>query len=134
MQNDEHAIRALVSDWHMASADGDVQRLAELMSEDVIFLAPGQVPMQGRDAFINAFKEGMKHYRIEAHGEVQEVSASGDLAYCRTQLSVVVTPHREGMPMRRYGYALSVLRRQPGGGWVIVRDANMLTAEPANLA
>ena len=130
MQNDEQVIRMLVNEWQSASADGNVQRLAELMAEDVIFLTPGQAPMYGRQAFMDAFQEGMKHYRIESQGEIKELHISDDLAYCWTQLTVTVTPYREGLPMRRSGNALSILRKHPDSGWVIVRDANMLTAEP----
>lgn len=130
MQYDEQAIRSLVSEWQTAAADGDLQRLGELMAEDVIFLSPGQAPMRGRQAFMEAFQEGMKHYRIESEGEIKELHITDDLAYCWTHLTVTVTPHREGRPMRRSGNALSILRKRPEAGWVIVRDANMLTAEP----
>jgi uncharacterized protein (TIGR02246 family) len=131
MQSDEQAIRALVDDWQSAAADGDLQRLQQLMAEDVIFLTPGQPPMRGRQAFMDAFREGMKHYRIESSGEIKELRIAADLAYCWTQLDVTVTPHRDGLPMRRSGNVLSILQKQPGAGWVIVRDANMLTPQPA---
>ncbi|WP_420473035.1 YybH family protein [Noviherbaspirillum sp. ST9] len=133
MQNDEQVIRMLVHEWQTASAEGNLQRLAELMAEDVIFLMPGQAPMRGRQAYMDAFREGMKHYRIESRGEIKELQIANDLAYCWTQLTVTVTPHREGLPMRRSGNALSILRKNPESGWVIVRDANMLTPEPVSI-
>lgn len=133
MQNDEQVIRLLVHEWQTASAEGNLQRLAELMAEDVIFLTPGQAPMRGRQAYMDAFQEGMKHYRIESEGEIKELQIADDLAYCWTQLTVTVTPHREGLPMRRSGNALSILRKCPEAGWVIVRDANMLTPEPVSM-
>ena len=133
MQNDEQAIRALVNEWQTAAAEGNLQRLGELMAEDVVFLTPGQAPMRGRQAFMDAFREGMKHYRIESEGEIKELQVTEDLAYCWTHLTVTVTPHREGLPMRRSGNALSILRKRPEAGWVIVRDANMLTAEPVSM-
>ena len=132
MQNDEQAIRALVDEWQTAAAEGNVQRLADLMAEDVVFLTPGQAPMHGRQAFMDAFREGMKHYRIESEGEIKELHVTDDLAYCWTHLIVTVTPHRDGLPMRRSGNALSILRKRPEAGWVIVRDANMLTPEPVS--
>lgn len=133
MQNDEQAIRKLVDEWQAAAAEGDLQRLGELMAEDVVFLTPGQAPMRGRQAFMEAFQEGMKHYRIESEGEIKELHVTDDLAYCWTHLTVTVTPHREGLPMRRSGNALSILRKRPEAGWVIVRDANMLTPEPVSV-
>ncbi|HYD93726.1 MAG TPA: SgcJ/EcaC family oxidoreductase [Noviherbaspirillum sp.] len=130
MQNDEHAIRTLVNDWQVAAAEGNLQRLSEMMAEDVVFLTPGQAPLRGREAFMEAFQEGLKHYRIESQGEIKELHVTDDLAYCWTHLTVTVTPHHEGRPMRRSGNTLSILKKRPDTGWVIVRDANMLTAEP----
>jgi len=131
MQSDEQAIRAVVSEWQTAAAEGNLQRLSQLMADDVVFLTPGQPPMRGRQAFMDAFQEGMKHYRIESTSEIQEVRIGANLAYCWTQLNVTVTPHSEGLPMRRSGNVLSILQKEADGRWVMVRDANMLTAEPA---
>ncbi|GAB3540024.1 SgcJ/EcaC family oxidoreductase [Noviherbaspirillum agri] len=132
-QEDEQAIRALVSDWHCASADGDAERLKELMADDVVFLAPGQPPMCGRKAFLDAFQEGLKHFRLESRSEVVDLYAVDDLAYCWMHLSVTVTPHQQGLEVRRSGNTLTILRKQADGRWLIVRDANMLTPEPAHI-
>lgn len=131
MQDDEQAIRALIASWIEACADGDADRLRLLMADDVIFLTPCQPPLRGRGAFMAAFEEGLKHYHIDARGEVREVRVAGDSAYCWTHLAVIITPVKAGMPMRRSGDTLSVLQKQAGGHWVIVRDANMLMPEPA---
>lgn len=133
MHEDECAIRALISEWQEATAAGEADRLLPLMSDDVVFLTQAQPPMCGRQAFIAAFEEGLKHYRIESHGEIRELHIAADLAYCWMYLSVTVTPHRQGLPMRRSGNTLSILRKQPERGWLIVRDANMLTPQPANV-
>ena len=39
-------------------------------------------------------------------------------------------PLNDGAPIRRAGNTLSILRKQPGGAWVVVRDANMLAVVP----
>lgn len=131
MQDDEYLIRELIASWIEASADGDVDRLRMLMAEDVVFLTASQAPLRGRDAFMAAFQEGLKHYRIDARSEVREVCVTGDAAYCWTHLTVTITPTKAGLPMRRSGDTLSILQKQPSGNWVIVRDANMLMPEPA---
>lgn len=131
MRDDEQAIRNLISEWQRATAAGDAERLRPLMSDDVVFLTPGQAPMYGRQAFMAAFQEGLKHYRIESYGEIKDLHVADDLAYCWTYLSVTATPLQQGLPMRRSGNTLSILKKQPGSGWVIVRDANMLTPQPA---
>jgi uncharacterized protein (TIGR02246 family) len=39
---DEQAIRELVQTWLRASAAGDLDQVLALMSDDVVFLTPGQ--------------------------------------------------------------------------------------------
>ena len=51
-------IREFIEEWHRATIAEDIERLGNLMAEDVVFLAAGQPPMQGRDAFAKAFGKG----------------------------------------------------------------------------
>jgi ketosteroid isomerase-like protein len=44
----------------------------------------------------------------------------------RNQLTITITPP-DGKDIRRAGYVLSILRKNPDGKWVLVRDANVLT-------
>jgi uncharacterized protein (TIGR02246 family) len=85
--------------------------------------------MRGRDTFAAGFKAALQQNRMDAKSEIQEIEAAGNWAYCWTHLSVTVTPLKGGSPMRRSGYTLSILRKNPDGKWVLFRDANMLTPE-----
>ena len=127
--SDEQQIRDLVATWLRASAAGDLLTVLSLMAEDVVFLIPGQPPMRGREAFAAASRAMQGKFRMEAANDIQEIQISGDLAYCWTHLIVTVTPLPSGTPKRRSGHTLTVLRKEPMGNWVVVRDANMLTAE-----
>ena len=124
-------IRDLIAEWMSATAAGEPSRLLGLMDEDVVFLTPGQPPMRGRDRFVAGLEAALAQIRIDATSEVQEVQVAGELAYCWNHLEVTVTPLQGGEPGRRSGYTLTVLRKLSDGRWVISRDANLLTAEPA---
>jgi uncharacterized protein (TIGR02246 family) len=123
MNKDETEIRQLVASWISASEKGDAKTVLSLMSDDVLFLLPGRAPMTKQE-FADT-QQGMQGISMRGSSEVQEVSVSGDLAYCWTKLSVAVTPPGQST-IRRAGNVLSVLRRE-SGRWVIFRDANMLT-------
>lgn len=131
MHADEQSIRALFAEWQKATEDGDVDSLGKLISDDVVFLMPGQPPMRGKESFLASFRENLTHFRVEPEGKICELHIADDVAWCWTHLSVNVTPHRGGLPMRRSGNTLTVLHKHPEQGWQIVRDANMLTAQPA---
>ena len=131
MSDDERAIRNLITTWHRASEEGDVAQVLTLMSEDVIFLTPGQPPIRGRDEFAALQKAAGDRFRLTAQGKLEEVVVRGDWAYCWTHLTVTMTPKAGGAPIRRAGHTLSILRKDAGGNWVLTRDANMLAVEKA---
>ena len=124
MQSDEQAIRDLVKAWLVASKTGDLTTVLSLMDDDVVFMVPGKPPF-GKEAFAASSKE-MKNVRIEGTSDIQEIKVLDDWAWMRSQLKVTIT-HPSGKTSMRSGYTLTILRKQTGGNWVIVRDANMLT-------
>ena len=113
----------------VVAAAGDVSQLRALMAEDVVFLRPGQPPMRGRDAFTTSFESALHRVRLEATSEIQEIHVIGDWAYCWNRLTVTMTPLNGESATRYAGYTLTVFRKM-NDGWVLYRDANMLTAEP----
>jgi uncharacterized protein (TIGR02246 family) len=127
MNTDEQAIRNLVAQWHRATADGDVDAVLRLMSEDVVFLVSGRPPMTGRNTFDKGLRGILATHRIESTAEIQECEVSGDLGYCWTLLTVRITPLSGGDANVRSGSALSVFRKQTDGSWQLVRDANLLS-------
>src|SRR5437868_5981516 len=124
MENDELAIRNLVKTWLEASKSGDIQTVLGLMSDDVIFMVPGREPF-GKAEFAESGKD-MKGVHFEGRSDIQELTILGEWAWMRNRLEVTMTPPR-GKAARLAGYTLTILRKMSDGGWVIVRDANLLT-------
>jgi uncharacterized protein (TIGR02246 family) len=123
MTDDERSIRDLVATWMKASESGDVQTVLSLMADDVIFMVPGREPF-GKDAF-RAALETMKNARMTGTSDIREINLAGDWAYIRNYIEITITPPA-GNVMRRSGYTLSILRKQPNGKWVLWRDANLI--------
>ncbi len=128
MTSDEQAVREVVRRWMEASKAGDVDTVLTLMTDDVVFLQPGQPPMIGKSAYAEKAKpqQGPPSERLQVDGasEIQEVQVVGDMAYLWSKLSVTVTPPG-GAPIRRAGHTLTVFRKQDGR-WLLARDANLL--------
>ena len=72
----------------------------------------------------------MKDVRVEGKSEICELRVIGDWAYLRNHIALTMTPPG-GEPVRRSGYTLTILRRDPDGRWRLVRDANLLAPERA---
>ncbi len=125
--SDEQAIRDLVAEWTRATLAGEVERVLQLMTEDVEFYIPGQPIMRGRAAFEKNLRAVLASHRVESHADVKQVEASGGLAYCTTRLRVEITPLAGGETIRKEGDVLSVYRKNAAGQWQLARDANMLS-------
>jgi len=124
-QSDDQQIRALIETWLKASREGDLDTVMSLMTDDVIFLTPGNPPMR-REDFAAGSKSMAGKVQIDGRSEVQEITIAGDKAICWTRLEIVITPQNGGAPVKRSGTTLSVFRRDNDGQWRLWRDANML--------
>jgi len=125
-QNDEEEIRELVSTWIRATKSGDIDTVLSLMSDDIVFLMPGQ-PVMRKAGFAAAARAqgGNKAATFDGTSEIQEIRVLGDWAFMWTKLTVVATPPGGGPLITRSGHTLSILRKH-NGRWVLARDANML--------
>jgi uncharacterized protein (TIGR02246 family) len=126
MSDDEKAIRQVVERWMSASKSGDIATVLSLMTDDAVFMVPGQEPF-GKAAFAAA-SEQMRGVAMEGTSEVLELQVAGDLAFIRNRIEIVVTPPG-GAAVRRAGYSLTVLRREADGQWRLARDANLVTLQ-----
>jgi len=124
--NDEQEIRDVVKDWLAASEDGDLQTVLSLMDDDVLFLVPGKEPF-GKEEFASASKQ-MANVRMKGTSEIKEIEIVKDWAWMRTSLKVRATMP-DGKTVVRSGSTLTILRRNAGGKWLVLRDANLLALE-----
>lgn len=124
---DERAIRDVIEAWIAATKAGDDAKVLSLMTDDVVFLVPGQKPF-GKAAFAAASKN-MKGVSFEGTSTVEEIEVHGEVAFVRSHLSMTVTPPG-GAPVRRAGYTLTIFRKQANGAWLLARDANLVTTVP----
>jgi uncharacterized protein (TIGR02246 family) len=126
MTEDEQAIRTLVTTWMDATRTDDLDRILELIDDDVVFIGAGRPMMRGKAPFVELSRARQGKARVDGSVETLEVRVFGDWAYVWNQLSVTVTPEG-GEPMRMAGPSVSILRKKPDGRWVVFRDANMVT-------
>lgn len=125
MTNDESAIRQVVETWMTASKNGDLARVLDLMTDDVVFMVPGQEPF-GKQAFADASKS-MADMKMDGTAEIVEIQVLGDWAFIRNRIDMTAAPPGGGT-VRRSGHTLTLLRKEPDGQWRLARDANLMTA------
>jgi uncharacterized protein (TIGR02246 family) len=127
VETDAQQIRRVIEEWHERSAQGDLDAVLGLMTEDAVFLRCGGPPMT-RTEFAAGFREWASRARIRSKSEVKELSASGDVAYAWSYISIAMTSIETGSVTNREGHVLSVFRKSPAGKWLLARDANLIPA------
>lgn len=126
MTEDEKAIREVVTTWMSASESGDTATVLSLMTDDVIFMVPGQEPF-GKEAFAAA-STSMGTMQLQGTSNILELQVIGDWAFVRSHIELTVTLP-DGEPIRRAGNTLTLLRKEADGRWRLARDANLLTVK-----
>jgi uncharacterized protein (TIGR02246 family) len=127
MIDDERSIRELIQTWIAATKAGDIQTVLSLMTDDVVFVTPGNEPF-GKEAFATTAEKMKDALQVlEGTSEIQEIQVLGDWAYLRNYIEIAMTTPDSTTPLHRSGYTLTILRKESDGRWRIARDANMLT-------
>jgi uncharacterized protein (TIGR02246 family) len=123
MGDDARAIRDCVARWMAATRAGDVAAIADLVTDDAVFLVAGRKPF-GKAEFLAAFT-AMAGIAIDGRHDIQELHVAGDIAYLRTNFDLIVT--QPGMAaISKKGATLTIFRRDAGGRWRLARDANLV--------
>ncbi len=126
MQADEQQIRQIHATWIDAVNAGNLALLHTLMTDDVVFLNPGQAPL-GRAGFSTNFSTGQERALINCRSDLEEVVVSGDVAYTRSRDALLVTPRANDQARRLTGYRMTVYRKQTDDHWLLARDAHTLS-------
>jgi uncharacterized protein (TIGR02246 family) len=81
--DDERSIRELVQAWMTATKAGDLQTVLSLMTDDVVFMTPGNEPF-GKEAFAATAKKMEDAFQIlEGTSKIREIQVLGHWAYIR---------------------------------------------------
>ena len=126
MEPDERAVREVHSSWIAAVNAGDISCLLGLMTDDVVFVNPGQAPV-GRDGFPDGFCAAHQRARLDCISELENVTVVGEVAYALSRDSVSVVARATAEMTRFAGYRLCIYRKQSDGRWLLARDANTLS-------
>ena len=101
----------------------NIDSLASMLTDDVIFLAANDKPVVGKPA-VRAWADGyLKAFRTKWDKPVQEFVVSGDHAIERYSYTSTDTPVGGGRDVVDTGWGLVVYRREPDGVWRVARDA-----------
>ena len=123
--DDEATIRGLIEQYAEFYTGRDAEAVAQLFTEDAIFIGPAGQVIEGRPAILASFQEHLED-SLPLSKEVIEIVVANDTAYS-TSTVLVMDPDGETVVG---GYSLSIWNRIDGE-WMWHRSVNnMILPEP----
>jgi uncharacterized protein (TIGR02246 family) len=117
---DVAAIVRIAKDFSDAVAAGDLKRVIEFYSPDVIYMSPGAPDTQGRDAVAQNWQAMFSTYNSHVDVRIVEVKILGEYAYDRATFTMNMKPKAGGETEEMSGRVFEVLRKE-GGKWKSLR-------------
>ena len=101
----------------------NVDELASMFTDDVMFLAAGSKPIVGKAAVRAWADDYYKTFKTHWDKPVKEFVISGDYAFERYDYTSTDTPVAGGKPVVDTGWGFVVYHRERDGVWRVARDA-----------
>ncbi|WP_263408633.1 YybH family protein [Terriglobus tenax] len=124
MTADEQAIRQVVADWITFTQEERIDELADLMTEDMLFLTVKHPPMTKAE-FVAGHRSMKGTVKIECQSEIHEVRVEGNFGWLWQELSVKFAMG-DKEPVSMKGKTMGIYRKGEDGKWRLMRDANMM--------
>ncbi|HEY4648681.1 MAG TPA: SgcJ/EcaC family oxidoreductase [Gemmatimonadales bacterium] len=121
-ENSKTAVENVWKEYAASLNAGDIDRWMALWTEDGVQLPPNEPPVVGKEKIRARNGAVLQTFTFEIGITNQEVSTAGDWAYSRGSYRATLTPRGGGPAIPVDGKYMTILTRQPGGGWKIHRD------------
>src|SRR5690606_41522964 len=108
--------------------DCAIETVASLPTDGHMMFSGRRPPLTGKQALVDTMTRAFAAFDIAETWDTEETMVSGDLAYRRGRFEVLATPKAGGNASRTTGSFVRIYRRQPDGGWYMIRD--ILSTDP----
>jgi len=121
IEQDDHAIRALLTQATEANNQEDADAWADLFTDDAVLMPQGGPAIQGRDALLASEKALNDQFDARITITPIEIVVTGEWAFARTEVKGSRTPAEGGEPSVVDAKELLILRRQRDRSWRVHR-------------
>ena len=120
------AIAAVRQAWLDAVKAGAAERLADMVTDDVVVVHGDGRCLHGREALKADFLKGFERFSIEQQVSSAEVIVRGTWAFEISRVESRLTPHWVGEAKQVHSTTVVGLNRQPDGSWKVGRVLGVL--------
>lgn len=114
--------------WLDAVRAGDAERLAAMVTDDVVVVHGNGRCVCGRDELIADFLKGFEAFSIEQNVSSAEVVVRGRWAFEISEVESRLTPRSGGESTLVHSTTIVALNRHPDGSWKVGRVLGVLDA------
>jgi uncharacterized protein (TIGR02246 family) len=107
----EAEFKEVVIAYEEAYKAGDVDKLMQLYSDDVVTMLPGLPPLEGKEAVRADWEYFFDTYSLERDAELVYMDVSGDRAVRRMEWTNTLTPKDGGEPFAETGTCVVGFKR-----------------------
>ena len=111
--------------WAVAINSGKPEDLADLVTEDFVYLEPGSDPILGREGLVSEGRKWLDSGAANESLEILRCHGEGDLIYQWANFSVDFADAESGKLSTEKGSFIDIFRRQQDGS--IKRSLQMLS-------
>jgi uncharacterized protein (TIGR02246 family) len=123
---DVREIRAIAYRWTAAVEAGDIEQLAQLMTDDIVVIHGNGRLVCGRTAVIKDIAHSLHDFSVRQTVEWEETIVAGEWAFDRATVHTVISPRRGGDTKEFDSRSVTILRRHTDRGWCVARVIGVL--------
>jgi uncharacterized protein (TIGR02246 family) len=120
------SITALRQAWLRAVRSSDVERLASLVTDDVVVVHGNGRCLRGKDEFKADFRKAFEDFSIDQVVSSAQVVVRGRWAFEISDVESRLSPHLGGESKQVHSITVVALNHQPDGSWKVGRVLGLL--------
>ena len=120
------SIAAVRQAWLDAVKAGDAERLAAMVTDDVVVVHGNGRCVRGRDELKADFLNGFGMFSIEQNVSSTELVVRGQWAFEISEVDSTLTARGAGNSTQVHSTTVVALNRQPDGAWKVARVLGVL--------
>jgi uncharacterized protein (TIGR02246 family) len=114
-------IRRVAVRWTEAVEAGDLERLGQLMTEDIVVIHGNGRLVCGKEAVMQDFARSLEDFSVRQRVESEETIVAGEWAFDRAKVRTTISSRKSCDTKQFDSRSVTILQKQSGLGWRVAR-------------
>jgi uncharacterized protein (TIGR02246 family) len=114
-------IRRVAVRWTAAVEAGDIERLGQLMTEDIVVIHGNGRLVCGKEAVMEDFARSLEDFSVQQRVESEETIVAGEWAFDRGKVHTTISSRKSCDRKQFDSRSVTILQKQSGLGWRVAR-------------